>query len=270
MAARMPKKTPEKSPRAVAQARARKATASRESAESRSSLETLRQDLAAANRILAHYGVLDAYGHVSARHPTDAGQFLISRSRAPELVTPADLMLLDLDSNPVDGDVRQPYLERFIHGEIYRARPDVMAIVHSHAPAVIPFAASSVALRPIYHMAGFLGRGAPVFDIRSRFGPTDLLVRNHDHGRALAEILNDSDIALMRGHGYVAVGPSVPLAVYRAIYTQINASLQQQAIALGGTVTYLVPEEAELCVPVQALTIMRPWELWKRKIGPVR
>jgi len=175
-------------------------------------------------------------------------------------------MVLDLDCNPVEGDTRTPYLERFIHGEIYRTRPDVTAIVHSHAPAVIPFAASSVPLRPIYHMAGFLGRGAPVFDIRSRFGPTDLLVRNHDHGRALAEALGESDVALMRGHGYVAVAASIPMAVYRAIYTQMNADLQQRAIALGGSVTYLVPEESALTVPVQELTIMRPWELWKRKV----
>jgi ribulose-5-phosphate 4-epimerase/fuculose-1-phosphate aldolase len=224
-------------------------------------------DLVAANRILAQHGVLDAYGHVSARHPTDAGRFLISQSRAPELVSLADLMELDLDGNPVGRDTRKSYLERFIHGEIYRVRSDVMAIVHSHAPAVIPFAASSVALRPIYHMASFLGRGAPVFDIRTRFGPTDLLVRNHDQGRALAETLGGSDVALMRGHGYVAVGPTMPLAVYRAIYTQLNALLQQQAIALGGSVTYLVPEEAALSDPTQVSTIMRPWELWKRKVG---
>jgi len=233
----------------------------------RAALRIVQEDLVAANRILAHHGVLDAYGHVSARHPGDPGRFLISRSRAPELVTAADLMVLDLDGNPADGDKRQPYLERFIHSEIYRVRPDAMAIVHSHAPAVIPFAASSVTLRPIYHMAGFLGRGAPVFDIRSRFGPTDLLVRNHDHGRALAETLGESDVALMRGHGYVTVAATIPMAVYRAVYTQLNAALQQQAIALGGTVTYLVPEEATLTVPVQTATIMRPWELWKRMLG---
>jgi ribulose-5-phosphate 4-epimerase/fuculose-1-phosphate aldolase len=230
-------------------------------------LVCVKEELVAANRILAHHGVLDAYGHVSARDPNAPGTFLISRSRAPELVTETDLMVLDLDGNPVEGDTRQPYLERFIHGEIYRVRPDVMAIVHSHAPAVIPFAASSVSLRPIFHMAGFLGRGAPVFDIRSRFGPTDLLVRNHDHGRALAETLGDSEVALMRGHGYVAVAATIPVAVYRAVYTQLNAALQQQAISLGGTVTYLLPEEATLTVPVQTGTIMRPWELWKRMLS---
>lgn len=256
-----------KARRAITRSTNRTAAAQRRPSKSSAALKALREDIVAANRILAHYGVLDAYGHVSARHPADPERFLISRSRAPELVTAADLMVLDLDCNPVDGDVRQPYLERFIHGEIYRTRPDVTAIVHSHAPAVIPFAASSVALRPIYHMAAFLGRGAPVFDIRNRFGPTDLLVRNHDHGRALAESLGECDVALMRGHGYVAVAPGVPLAVFRAVYTQLNALLQQQAIALGGSVTYLVPEEAVLAVPTHASTIMRPWELWKRTIG---
>jgi ribulose-5-phosphate 4-epimerase/fuculose-1-phosphate aldolase len=258
----MPKKSRLASPRSPA----RSAATRRRPSASRLALEAIK-DLVAANRILAHYEVLDAFGHVSARHPDDPGRFLISQSRAPELVTAADVMVLDLDGKPAEGDVRRPYLERFIHGEIYRVRPEVTAIVHSHAPAVIPFAASSVTLQPIYHMAGFLGRGAPVFDIRKRFGPTDLLVRNNDHGRALAESLGDSDVALMRGHGYVVVASSMPTAVYRAIYTQLNAELQQRAITLGGSLTYLVPEEAALTVPVQELTIMRPWELWKRKIG---
>jgi len=228
-------------------------------------LDAVLDDLVAANRVLAHYGVLDAYGHVSMRHPDDPGRFLLARSRAPELVTAADIMVFDLDCNPARGDERQPYLERFIHGEIYRARPDVAAVVHSHAPSVIPFAASSVALRPIYHMASFLGRGAPVFDIAERFGSTDMLVRNGAQGRALAETLDGSGVALMRGHGYVAVAPTVPRAVFRAIYTQLNALLQQQAITLGGAVRYLDPEEAELADRNNAGTIMRPWELWKAK-----
>jgi ribulose-5-phosphate 4-epimerase/fuculose-1-phosphate aldolase len=227
-------------------------------------LRAVLDDLAAANRVLAHHGVLDAYGHVSMRHPDDPGRFLLSRSLAPELVTAADIMVFDLDCRPARGDERKPYLERFIHGEIYRARPEVAAVVHSHAPAVIPFAASSVTLRPIYHMASFLGRGAPVFDIADRFGKTDMLVRNAAQGRALAEALAGSAVALMRGHGYVAVAPSVPRAVFRAIYTQLNAALQQQAIALGGVVKYLSPDEAALSDETNAGTIMRPWELWKR------
>jgi ribulose-5-phosphate 4-epimerase/fuculose-1-phosphate aldolase len=224
------------------------------------------QQLVVANRVLAHYGVLDGFGHVSARHPDDPGRYLISRSLAPELVSAEDIMVFDLDSNPVGGDARQPYLERFIHGEVYRARPDVLAVVHSHAPPVIPFAASSVGLRAIYHMSAFLARGAPVFDIRSRFGSTDMLVRNNDQGRALAESLGKSDVALMRGHGFVTVAPSVPHAVYRALYTMLNATLQQQAIALGGSVAYLEPDEAEKADVTNQAAIGRPWELWKRKV----
>jgi ribulose-5-phosphate 4-epimerase/fuculose-1-phosphate aldolase len=230
-------------------------------------LDQLVQDLVVANRVLAHHGVLDGFGHVSARHPTDPGRYLISRSLAPELVSAEDIMTFDLDSKAVGGDSRQPYLERFIHGEVYQARPEVTAIVHSHAPSVIPFAASSVGLRPIYHMSSFLVRGAPVFDIRRRFGATDMLVRNSDQGRALAESLGKSDIALMRGHGFVAAAPGVPLAVYRALYTTLNATLQQQAIALGGAITYLEADEAEASDRTNQAAIARPWELWKRMVG---
>jgi len=140
-------------------------------------------DLVVANRILAELGVLDAFGHVSVRSDADPRRYVLTRLLAPEMVTRDDLIEYDLDSRPVHDDDRKPCLERFIHGEIYKARPDVLAVVHSHAPSVIPFAASSVRLRPIYHMGAFLGRGAPVFDIRKRFGATDLLVRNPDHGR---------------------------------------------------------------------------------------
>jgi ribulose-5-phosphate 4-epimerase/fuculose-1-phosphate aldolase len=229
-------------------------------------LDQLVQDLVVANRVLARQGVLDGFGHVSARHPTDPGRYLISRSLAPELVSAEDIMAFDLDSKAVGGDARQPYLERFIHGEVYRARPDVLAIVHSHAPPVIPFAASSVGLRPIYHMSSFLVRGAPVFDIRSRFGATDMLVRSNDQGRALAESLGKSDVALMRGHGFVAAAPSVPHVVYRALYTMLNATLQQQAIGLGGAVTYLEADEAEKSDLTNQAAIARPWELWKRMV----
>jgi ribulose-5-phosphate 4-epimerase/fuculose-1-phosphate aldolase len=229
-------------------------------------LDQLVQDLVVANRVLARHGVLDGFGHVSARHPTDPGRYLISRSLAPELVSAEDIMAFDLDSNAVGGDARQPYLERFIHGEVYRARSDVQAVVHSHAPPVIPFAASSVGLRPVYHMSSFLARGAPVFDIRSRFGATDMLVRNNDQGRALAESLGKSEVALMRGHGFVTVAPSVPHVVYRALYTMLNATLQQQAIALGGSVTYLEPDEAERSDLTNQAAIGRPWELWKRMV----
>ena len=233
-------------------------------------LAELLDDLAAANRILAHYGVLDGFGHVSARHPERPGCFLLSRSLAPELVTPADVMTFDADSNAVDGDDRKPYVERYIHGEVYRARPEVMAVVHSHSPSVIPFAASSVKLRPIYHMSGFLSGGANVFDIRERFGCTDMLVRNTAQGQALVAQLGADAVILMRGHGFVAVADAIPLAVYRAMYTELNASIQQRAIGLGGDVTYLDPQEAALADAANRVQTARPWALWKEKVrsGP--
>ena len=223
------------------------------------------EDLVAANRILARYGVLDAFGHVSVRSDRRPDRYLLSRSLAPELVRAKDIVEYDLDSNPIRARAPRPYLERYIHGEIYRARPDVSAVVHSHSLSVVPFAASTERLRPIYHMAGFLGRGTPVFDIRERFGETDLLVRNADHGRALSERLGAAHVALMRGHGFVAAGPDVPQAVYYAIYTELNARLQRDVIAIGGRVRFLSDEEAKLAEATNRAVIDRPWQLWKKQ-----
>ena len=228
-------------------------------------------DLVSANRILAGLSVLDGFGHVSARHPEHPDRYLLSRSLAPELVARDDIMTFDLASAAQEGDTRTPYLERFIHGEIYARRPDVHAVVHSHSPAVVPFAASSVRLRPIYHMSGFLRASVPVFEIRERFGMTDMLVRNAAQGEALAEELAGAPVILMRGHGFCAVGDSIPVAVYRAVYTQSNAALQQQAIMLGGSVTYLDPEEGARAEETNRRVISRPWDLWKAKFhGGVR
>jgi ribulose-5-phosphate 4-epimerase/fuculose-1-phosphate aldolase len=223
-------------------------------------------DVVVGNHILARQGVVDGFGHISSRHPEDPNKYLLSCSRAPELVSADDIMVFDLDSNPVGGDTRNPYLERFIHGEIYRIRPDVQAIVHSHSPSVIPFAASSARLRPIYHMSGFLTGETRVFDIRHKFGCTDMLVRNRDHGAALAADLGEKGVVLMRGHGFVACGQSIPVAVYRAVYTEKNADLQQRAITLGGEVTYLDDEEARLAEATNRGVVARPWELWKRQV----
>jgi ribulose-5-phosphate 4-epimerase/fuculose-1-phosphate aldolase len=231
-------------------------------------LDTLLDDLVASNRILAGLNVLDGFGHVSARHPGQSDRYLLSRSLAPELVTRDDIMTFDLASTAQNNDARQPYLERFIHGEIYAKRPDVQAIVHSHSPTVVPFAASSERLRPIYHMSGFLGDGATVFEMRQRFGMTNLLVRSRDHGADLAKTLGNDNVVLMRGHGFCAVGDTLQVAVYRAYYTQMNAALQQQAIALGGSVKYLADEEARLADETNRKVINRPWELWKRKFCP--
>jgi ribulose-5-phosphate 4-epimerase/fuculose-1-phosphate aldolase len=231
-------------------------------------LSAVIEDLVAANRILAGAGVLDGFGHVSARHPQREDHFLLARSIAPGLVTASDLMRFDLDCNAVGGDARKPYLERFIHGAIYRRRRDVMAVVHSHSPSVIPFAASSVPLRPIYHMASFITRQARVFEMRERFGTTDMLVREPAHGDALAQVLDGDAIVLMRGHGFCTVGDSLPVAVFRAIYTERNAALQQQAIALGGSVTYLDEGEARLSEATNRSVVSRPWELWKARFAP--
>jgi ribulose-5-phosphate 4-epimerase/fuculose-1-phosphate aldolase len=226
-------------------------------------------DVVVGNHILARQGVVDGFGHISSRHPEDPNKYLLSCSRAPELVSADDIMVFDLDSNPLGGDARNPYLERFIHGEIYRIRPDVQAIVHSHSPSVIPFAASSARLRPIYHMSGFLTGETRVFDIRHKFSCTDMLVRNRDHGAALAADLGGKGVVLMRGHGFVACGQSIPVAVYRAVYTEKNADLQQRAIALGGEITYLDDEEARLAEATNRGVVARPWELWKRQVQEI-
>ena len=224
------------------------------------------EDLVAASRILANEGVMDGYGHVSIRHPGAANRFLMSRSLAPALVTAADIMEYDLDSTPVDPRGRTSFLERFIHGEIYKAQPAVMAVVHNHSPSVIPFGVSTVPLRPLYHMSAFLGGGVPVFDIRTAAGgATDMLISTPALGHALAQTLGTHSVALMRGHGAVVVAPTLPLAVFRSIYTEINARLQGQALALGGPVTYLDAEEARKAESTVASTIGRAWQLWKTK-----
>jgi ribulose-5-phosphate 4-epimerase/fuculose-1-phosphate aldolase len=223
-------------------------------------------DLVAANRILADQGVVDGYGHVSLRHPTDPQRYLMARSIAPETVTAADIMEYDLDSNAVDARGRTSYLERFIHGEIYKVRPDVKSIVHDHSPSVIPFGVTTAPLRPLYHMSAFLGGGVPVFDIKTAAGgPTDMLVRNATLGRALAATLGARPVALMRGHGCVVVGPTIQVAVFRSVYTEMNARLQAQAMALGGPVTYLDDEEAKLAGGSVGGTVVRPWDLWRKK-----
>jgi ribulose-5-phosphate 4-epimerase/fuculose-1-phosphate aldolase len=235
-----------------------------EAVDSCTKVLALKRELVAANRILAHHGVLDAFGHVSVRHPDRDGEFLISRSCAPELVEIDDIITMRVDGTITEGADAKPYLEVPIHAEIYRARPDVGAVVHSHAPSVIPFGIVSQPLRPVYHMAGFLAKGAPVFDIRTCFGCTDMLVRVPEQGAALAQTLGDASIALMRGHGFVATSESLPGVVYRAIYTERNAAIQQQAISLGGPVTYLEETEGLLADDTNMGAVGKPWALWQR------
>jgi HCOMODA/2-hydroxy-3-carboxy-muconic semialdehyde decarboxylase len=226
-------------------------------------------DLVAANRILADQGVLDGYGHVSMRHSGAPNRYFLSRSKSPAIVTAEDIMEFDLDSNPVDQQGRLMYIERFIHGEIYKARQDVNAIVHSHSPTVIPFGVTAVKLRAICHMSAFLKDGVPNFEIRDCDGMTDLLIRNGKHGAGLASSLGSADVALMRGHGNVCVGSNIMTAVYRAVYTEVNAKLQAQAIALGGPINFLAPEEYGQITGRRDTNYQRPWAMWKSRVaGP--
>ncbi len=225
------------------------------------------EDIATASRILADQGVLDAFGHVSVRHPKNPQHFLMSRSLAPALVTADDVLELDFDGNAVDARGRSLFLERFIHAEIYRRRPDVMAIVHSHSPAVIPFGVTTRPMLAMYHNAAFLAGGVPIFDIRDKFGATDMLVRNGEIGRALAESLGDKPVVLMRGHGNVTTGPSLQIAVFRAIYTEVNARLELQAIGIGGPITALTQEEGVKADKVNEQVVGRAWDLWKQRVG---
>ncbi|HEX9211947.1 MAG TPA: class II aldolase/adducin family protein [Bradyrhizobium sp.] len=224
------------------------------------------EDIVVGSRVLADLGVLDGFGHVSARHPKNPDHFLMSRSLAPALVTSDDIMEFDLDGNAVDAKGRSVFLERFIHSEIYKARPDIMAVVHTHSPGVIPFTVSQVALRPVFHNAAFLGAGAPVWEIRKEFGETNMLVSNAAIGKSLALALADKPVVLMRGHGDATVGPSVKVAVFRAYYTDVNARLQSQAIALGGEVNYLTAAEGAKADAINLQVLDRVWNLWKMRV----
>ena len=226
---------------------------------------SLLEDVAIASRVLARHQVLDAFGHVSARSDRNPEHFVMTRSLAPELATPADMMEFDSDSEAVGGDTRKPFVERYIHGEIYRTRPEVMAIVHSHAMSVIPFGITGAALRPVYHMGSFLHSGAPVWDIRDKGGDTDMLVSNRYLGRALADTLGRCACALMRGHGFVAVGSSIAEATFRAIYTDGNARIQLQAESLGGPINFLSDAEGRLTTAGNQNAMERPWNLWKQQ-----
>ena len=231
-----------------------------------SASRALVDDLVAGSRILAMHQVLDAYGHISARCDKRPDRFIMSRSRAPALVTAADLMELNADSEALPGDKRKGFIERYIHGEIYRTRPDVMAVVHSHSPSVIPFGVTRTKLRPVYHMGSFLWSGVPVWDIRKVRQENDVLVRDRPLGKALASALGGCNCVLMRGHGMTVVGDSVPEAVFRAIYTEMNARLQIQATQLEGPIQFLSEEEGKRSTASNRGTLERPWELWKTSV----
>lgn len=223
-------------------------------------------DLVAANHILFDQGVVDGFGHVSVRHDKHADRFLLAHNIAPGLVATDDILEYGLDGEPVAPEGRQLYAERFIHSEIYREYPHITAVVHSHSHAIVPLSVlKSVPLRAIFHMAGFIGECAPVFDIRDVAGPgTDLLISNGKLGRALAKCFANSKIVLMRGHGSTVVAPSLRQVVYRAVYAEINARYQLAVMPLG-EVNYLTAEEAKSCERSIETHVQRPWDLWKRQ-----
>jgi ribulose-5-phosphate 4-epimerase/fuculose-1-phosphate aldolase len=223
-------------------------------------------DLVTGNHILFDQGVVDGLGHISARCVKNPAHFWMSQSRAPGLVTKDDIMEFNEESQPVDARGRRPYGERFIHGEIYRVRPDVMSVVHSHSSAVIPFGVTGVPLQPVIHTAGFLPDATPIFEIREVEGDDNgILVHNNKAGAVLAKVLGKSTVVLMRGHGDAVVGPSVKSAVFRAIYTQLNAQIQAQALLLGqGKVVYLNSKEgANVDAVNEGGGFERIWPLWE-------
>ncbi len=225
------------------------------------------RDVVDANRILFQQGIVDAFGHVSARSAINPQRFFLARNLAPGLVTSADVLEYDVASGePVAAGAPQQYLERTIHSEIFKARPDVMAVVHNHSPAVLPFTiAKDVRLKPVCHMCGFLGEGPPLFEIRDSAGAaSDLLIRNRELGAALAQVLGPAQVVLMRGHGCTVVGDSVRIAVYRSIYTEVNARLLLQALQLGA-VESLTPQEAQASRATVEAQVERPWNLWRRR-----
>jgi ribulose-5-phosphate 4-epimerase/fuculose-1-phosphate aldolase len=234
---------------------------------------TLLDDLVVANRILANENILDGLGHVSVRSLTNPNHFFQSRDLAPGLVTAADILEYDLDGNPVNPKGPASVRERFIHGAIYKARPDVKSVVHSHMPSVLPFTDVTTPLRPMYHMAAFLVPGVPVYEIRNVQGHVGMLVDDNTSGDALAKTLGDKTVALLRGHGAAIVGSSIPDAVSSAIFLDVNARVQSQAVALGGNIHYLTqadlapptPNQQPSAIPGSQGYYPRSWPIWKAK-----
>ena len=227
----------------------------------------LLNDLAVANHILVNEGVLDGFGHISVRNPDQPGQFFISRSMPPALVSVSDVVTCNLAGEVISPAGGKTYVERFIHSEIYKARPEVHSVVHSHSPAVIPFGVTNARLRPICHMSGFLGAKVPVYEIRHDVGESsDLLIRNQALGESLAKTLGTCAVALMRGHGSVTVGHSIKQAVFRAIYAEHSARLQLEASRLG-EINFLTDEEAMATSEMNDQHLDRPWQMWKARVS---
>jgi HCOMODA/2-hydroxy-3-carboxy-muconic semialdehyde decarboxylase len=224
-------------------------------------------ELVTANRILAREGVVDAFGHASIRHPAHPDRYCLSRARAPECIEPADIMEFTLEGVPIEPAGRTPYAERFIHGAVYEARPDVHAVVHNHSPAVIPFGITGTPLRPVMHMCASMGTHVPIWDSRTNFGDTNLLVTGLPMGRDLAAALGSRSVALMRGHGCVVAGGSLREVVFNAVYLELNAGLQARAAALGA-ITFLSDGEVSAILATRSsFTFERAWEYWCGRAG---
>ena len=234
-------------------------------------LDAVLEELVTANRVLAHEGVVDSFGHVSVRHPDNPQRFLLSRARAPDCIEVEDIMEFTLEGEPVNPQGRNPYLERFIHGAIYEAREDVQSVVHNHSPSVIPFGITDHTLKPVLHMGASIGHEVHTWDSHDHFGDTDLLVSSMEMGRDLAQFLGHGRTALMRGHGAVVVGRNIRHAVFVSIYLEVNAKLQMQAMGLGN-VKFLTPGEVDKIIGRTAsFTVNRAWENWCRRAErPVR
>ena len=226
-----------------------------------SKLEALIDELVIANHILANEKVVDSFGHISVRNPDNPNHYFLSCSRSPEIVSRGDIMEFDLESNSVDDSTLRPYGERFIHGAIFEARPEVQSVVHNHSLPVIPFGVTGTPLQPIIHTGAAIGRDIPIWDIYDNFGDTDLLVCNMEHGRDLAKCLGKANVVLMRGHGCSVVGPNIKGATLGAVYLQVSASVQLQSMPLGD-VRYLTEGETEQCTEMfySDLAVDRAWE----------
>src|SRR5688500_7762159 len=225
--------------------------------------QSLLEDLVAANRILAEHGVIDAYGHVSLRSPKDPQRFFLARAIAPETVQAEDILEYGLDGNPLEPRGMASVSERFIHSEIYRARPDVMSVVHNHSPSVIPFSVTGVKMRALFHMASFIGDGLPNFEIRKVKKGSDLLVSDPKLGKALAKTLGKSPATLMRGHGAAVTGENLQRSVGRSIYLEMSAIMQMQALLLSRKINFMDKKEVEASSPVQ--DYKRAWPMWRDK-----
>ncbi|MDP2410461.1 MAG: class II aldolase/adducin family protein [Pseudolabrys sp.] len=228
-----------------------------------------RRELALANRIVASEGVIDAFGHVSMRHPNDPGRYLLSRSRAPELVTPEDFIEYDLDSRPARDPGVGQYSERVIHGEIYKARPDVMAVCHHHAPAFMPLLATRSDYVPVFHLGAVGGIKPPYWDQQDEFGDTNMLVVKPEEGASLARALGEGWMVLMNRHGVTVAGTSVKDCIFRCVFSAMNAEYQVRALCIGHSVASLTPGEAQLAgqISTQTTGLARAWEYWSMRVA---